>query len=44
MDFLPREQIMNDLQKPLQSYIVQFGIEDIGIFEEESQEELKRPS
>ncbi|PWW25497.1 hypothetical protein DFO73_11396 [Cytobacillus oceanisediminis] len=38
MDFLPREQIINALQEPLQSYISKYGIDDIGIFEEEGQD------
>lgn len=37
MEFLPREQIINTLQEPLQSYIDKYGIDDIGIFEEEGQ-------
>lgn len=37
MEFLPREQIINELQEPLQSYIEKYGIDDIGIFEEEGQ-------
>ncbi|WP_026584137.1 DUF5634 family protein [Bacillus sp. J33] len=37
MEFLPREQIINALQEPLQSYIDKYGIDDIGIFEEEGQ-------
>jgi hypothetical protein len=38
MDFLPREQIINALQEQLQSYISKYGIDDIGIFEEEGQD------
>lgn len=38
MDFLPREQIINTLKEPLQSYISKYGIDDIGIFEEEGQD------
>lgn len=34
MDFLPREQIINNLQQPFQSFIDKYGIDDIGIFEE----------
>lgn len=37
MEFLPREQIINELQQSFQHYIDTFGIEDIGIFEEEGQ-------
>ncbi|QED48060.1 DUF5634 family protein [Cytobacillus dafuensis] len=40
MEFLTREQIINDLQKPFQSYLDRFGIEDIGIFEEEGQGDI----
>ncbi|GLB59902.1 hypothetical protein NCCP133_20340 [Cytobacillus sp. NCCP-133] len=37
MEFLPREQIINLLQEPFQLYIDKYGIDDIGIFEEEGQ-------
>lgn len=37
MEFLPREQIINALQEAFQSYIDKYGIDDIGIFEEEGQ-------
>jgi hypothetical protein len=37
MEYLPREQVINKLQQPFQSYIDQYGIDDIGIFEEEGQ-------
>ncbi|MEQ2525192.1 hypothetical protein EKG37_06650 [Robertmurraya yapensis] len=40
MEYLTREQIIHDLQEPLQSYIDQFGIDDIGIFEEQGQDAL----
>ncbi|MET3696415.1 hypothetical protein SAMN05877753_103341 [Bacillus oleivorans] len=39
MDFLPREQIIRDLQQSFQMYINQYGIEDIGIFEEEGEDD-----
>jgi hypothetical protein len=39
MEFLSREQIINDLQQSFQPYIEKFGIEDIGIFEEEGQDD-----
>jgi hypothetical protein len=40
MEFLPRAQIINELQEPFQSYIQKFGIDDIGIFEEEGEKDL----
>ena len=39
MEFLSREQIINDLQQSFQPYIEKFGIEGIGIFEEEGQDD-----
>ncbi|MBG9446712.1 DUF5634 family protein [Cytobacillus firmus] len=39
MEFLPREQVLNSLQEPFQSYIDKYGIDDIGIFEEEGQDQ-----
>ena len=39
MEYLTREQIINDLQQSYQPYIDKFGIEDIGIFEEEGQDD-----
>ncbi|WP_299094079.1 DUF5634 family protein [uncultured Metabacillus sp.] len=39
MDFLPREQIINELQDSFQPLITKYGIEDIGIFEEEGQDQ-----
>ena len=38
MQYLPREEIINELQEPFQSYIEKYGIDDIGIFEEEGQD------
>jgi hypothetical protein len=35
MEFLPREQIINELQQSFQSYIEKFDLDGIGIFEEE---------
>jgi hypothetical protein len=35
MEFLSREHIINDLQGSFQAYIDQYGLDDIGIFEEE---------
>lgn len=35
MEFLPRDQIMNELKQAFPSYIDKFGIDAIGIFEEE---------
>ncbi|WP_077213042.1 DUF5634 family protein [Bacillus dakarensis] len=40
MDYLSREQIINELQKPLPAYMNQYGIDDIGIFEEEGEDDL----
>ncbi|MFS0823196.1 DUF5634 family protein [Bacillus sp. 1P02SD] len=37
MDYLSREQIMNELQQSFRPYLNKYGIEDIGIFEEEGQ-------
>ena len=37
MEFLSREQIINELQQSFQNYITQYNIDDIGIFEEEGQ-------
>ena len=37
VDYLSREQIMNELQQSFQPYLNKYGIEDIGIFEEEGQ-------
>ena len=39
MDYLSREQIMNELQQSFQPYLNMYGIEDIGIFEEEGQDD-----
>jgi hypothetical protein len=38
MNFLPREQIINELKDSFQPFIDKYGIEDIGVFEEEGQE------
>lgn len=40
MEFLSREQIINDLQQPFETYIEKFDIDDIGIFEEQGQDEI----
>jgi hypothetical protein len=37
MEFLSREQIINELQQPFQSYLEKFDLEGISIFEEEGQ-------
>ncbi|MEH7380231.1 DUF5634 family protein [Bacillus sp. JJ1533] len=37
MDYLSREQIINELQQSFQPYLNKYGIDDIGIFEEEGQ-------
>lgn len=39
MDYLSREQIINELQQSFELYIDKFGIENVGIFEEEGQAE-----
>jgi hypothetical protein len=38
MEFLSREQIINELQNSFQPFIDKYGIEDIGVFEEEGQD------
>jgi Family of unknown function (DUF5634) len=38
VDYLSREQIMNELQQSFQPYLNMYGIENIGIFEEEGQD------
>ncbi|MDQ0154447.1 DUF5634 family protein [Robertmurraya andreesenii] len=40
MEYLPREQIIQALQEPFQSYVEKYGIDDIGIFEEEGQDNI----
>jgi hypothetical protein len=40
MESLPREQHITNMQKSFQTYINQYGIDDIGIFEEEGQDDL----
>ncbi len=39
MEFLSREQIINELQQSFQSYIDKYDIDNIGIFEEEGQDD-----
>lgn len=39
MEYLSRDQIIYDLQQRFETYIEEFGIDDIGIFEEEGQDE-----
>lgn len=38
MEFLPREQVIRELQEPFHLYIDKYGIDDIGVFEEEGQD------
>lgn len=40
MDFIPREQVMNALQQSFEAYLEHFEIDDIGIFEEEGEDNL----
>lgn len=40
MEYLPREQIIQALQEPFESYIEKYGVEDIGVFEEEGQDDI----
>lgn len=40
MEYLSREQLINNMQKSFESFINQYGIDDIGIFEEEGQDDL----
>jgi hypothetical protein len=40
MDHLSREEVINALQEPFQSYLEQYGMEDIGIFEEDGQDDI----
>lgn len=37
MEHLSREEILNDLQRSFESYINQYDIDDIGIFEEQGE-------
>ncbi|WP_318505739.1 DUF5634 family protein [Bacillus sp. T3] len=37
MEYLSREQIINQLQQSFQPYLQQFGLDDIGVFEEHGQ-------
>lgn len=39
MEYFNREEIINGLQQPLQTYINKYGIDDIGIFEEEGRDD-----
>ncbi len=39
MEFLPRDQIINELKQAFPSYIEKYGIDAIGIFEEEGQDD-----
>ncbi|MCM3090456.1 MULTISPECIES: DUF5634 family protein [unclassified Cytobacillus] len=39
MDFLSREQVIRELQEPFQSYLDKYGIDDIGVYEEEGQDQ-----
>ena len=39
MEFLSREQIIEELQGTLQMYIDEYGIDNIGIFEEEGEDD-----
>jgi Family of unknown function (DUF5634) len=39
MEFLTREQIINELQESFQPFIDKYEIEDIGVFEEEGQDD-----
>lgn len=39
MEYLSREQILNELQQSFQTYIDQYNIDNIGIFEEEGQDD-----
>jgi hypothetical protein len=39
MAFLSREQLINDLQTAFPSLMEEYGLEDIGIFEEEGQKD-----
>ncbi|KOP82855.1 DUF5634 family protein [Cytobacillus solani] len=40
MESLSREQLINNMQKSFQMYINQYGLDDIGVFEEEGQDDL----
>jgi hypothetical protein len=39
MEYLSREQIINELQDSFQPYIQKFDIDDIGVFEEQGQDD-----
>ena len=39
MEFLSRQQIINELQQSFQRYLEEFDLDGIGIFEEEGQED-----
>lgn len=38
LEYLSRTQIINELQKPFQTYLEQYEIDEIGIYEEAGQE------
>lgn len=40
MEYLSREEIIQDLQQPFQNYIEEYSIDDIGIFEEQGQDDI----
>lgn len=40
MEYLSREEIIHDLQQPFNNYIEEYGIDDIGIFEEQGQDDV----
>ncbi|MED3553167.1 DUF5634 family protein [Cytobacillus praedii] len=39
MESLPREQLITNMQNSFQTYINQYGVDHIGIFEEEGQDD-----
>jgi hypothetical protein len=39
MKFLSRDHIIHELQESLETYIEKFGVENIGIFEEEGEDD-----
>jgi len=39
MEFLPREQIINELQQSFKFYLNKYDFDDIGVFEEEGQKD-----
>jgi hypothetical protein len=40
MEYLSRGQIIHELQQSFQTYINQYNLDDIGVFEEEGQDDL----